>query len=103
MDVLESYAYLQGLPVQRLGVHRADEGNADREYRWFRSGRHLVVFRPIEPGEDDTGQLGALLDEHADAEVLHVNEYLDERHLGDRDVNVRVVSAADFDQGAAWS
>ena len=98
VDVLETYAYFQGLPVRQVGTH-----TGDREIRWFQSGRHLVAFRDIEPGDDDTADLIALLDSREGAEVLHVNEYVDERQFAERSVSLRVVTASDFDKGASWS
>ena len=98
VDVLETYAYFQGLPVRQVGTHAGD-----REIRWFQSGRHLVAFRDIKPGDDDTADLIALLDSREGAEVLHVNEYVDERQFAERSVSLRVVTASDFDKGASWS
>ena len=98
VDVLETYAYFQGLPVRQVGTH-----TGGREIRWFQSGRHLVAFRDIEPGDDDTADLLALLDSREGAEVLHVNEYVDERQFAERSVSLRVVTASDFDKGASWS
>lgn len=100
VDVLETYAYFQGLPVRQVGVYVGGEG---RKIRWFQSGRHLVVFRDIDPGDDDSADLLALLDSRDGAEVLHVNEYVDERQFAERSVSVRVVTADDFDRGASWS
>ena len=99
VDVLETYAYLQGFAVERLGTHETD----GREIRWFRSGRHLVAFRDVTPGQDDAGDLLALVASHEGVEVLHVNEYVDERRFDQSAVSLRTVTASDFDRGASWS
>ena len=71
--------------------------------RWFRSGRHLVAFRNIDPAQDDAADLHALIDNQDGVEVLHVNEYVDERQFAESAVSIRLVTANDFDRGASWS
>ena len=100
VDVLETYAYLQGFSIHRLGAHATSAGG---EIRWFRSGRHLVAFRDVRPGEDDADDLLALIDSQEGVEVLHVNAYADERRFAERAVALRLVTASDFDRGTAWS
>lgn len=100
LDLLETYAYFQGLSVRQMG-------DADGGIRWIQSGRHLVAFRDIADGQDDSAALFALLDARDAAghavEVLHVNAYVDERKFTERAVTLRVVTTDDFDRGASWS
>jgi hypothetical protein len=98
-DLLETYLYLRGLRAGRRRVFSP----GDRAYRAVQSGRHLVVFRDIAPDEDDTAALREILGAFEGVGVLHVNHAVEVQGLADTGVHVRVVRAADFDAGAAWS
>jgi len=74
-----------------------------RVYRTLLSNRHLVVFRSIEAGTDDTDILRDLLEANDGVEVLHVNRDLQRGKLEGPRLNIRVVTADDFNSGTAWS
>jgi adenine-specific DNA-methyltransferase len=99
LDLLETYAYLKGLPVQQKRRYEIE----GRVYRTVRSGRNLVVFRSVSDGEDDTDALRTILDENEGVEVLHVNYDLQQGRLEGPRLNVRVVTADDFDAGTTWN
>jgi len=99
LDLLETYAYLKGLPVRQRRRYDRD----GRVYRTLRSNRHLVVFRPLQAGTDDTGILSDILEANEGVEALHVNHDVQRGELEQPRLNVRVVTADDFDAGTAWT
>ncbi|WP_259210960.1 DNA methyltransferase [Salinibacter ruber] len=99
LDLLETYAYLKGLPVRQ----RRRYDRESRVYRTLRSDRHLVVFRPIQAETDDTDVLRDLLEENEGVEVLHVNHDVQHGELEQPRLNLRVVTAEDFDAGTSWT
>jgi len=98
LDLLETYAYLKGLPIRQ----RRRYDREGRVYRTLRSDRHLVVFRPIQAGTDDTDVLRDLLAANEGVEVLHVNHDVQRGKLEQPRLNLRVVTANDFDAGTSW-
>jgi adenine-specific DNA-methyltransferase len=99
LDLLETYAYLKGLPVRQ----RRRYDREGRVYRTLRSDRHLIVFRPIQTGTDDTDVLRDLLEANEGVEVLHVNHDVQRGELEQPRLNLRVVTAEDFDAGTSWT
>lgn len=99
LDLLETYAYLKGLPVRQ----RRRYDREGRVYRTLRSDRHLVVFRPLQAGTDDTDVLRDLLEANEGVEVLHVNHDVQRGELEQPRLNLRVVTAEDFDAGTSWT
>lgn len=99
LDLMETYAYLKGLPVQQKRRYEIE----GRTYRTIRSGRNLVAFRPISEGVDDTDAIKTILDQNEDVEVLHVNYDVQQGQLERPRLNVRVVTADDFDAGTSWN
>jgi adenine-specific DNA-methyltransferase len=99
LDLLETYAYLKGLPVRQ----RRRYDREGRVYRTLRSDPHLVVFRPIQSGTDDTDALRDLLEENEGVEVLHVNHDVQRGELKEPRLSLRVVTAEDFDAGTSWT
>ena len=101
VDVLETYCYLKGLPIQRR--LRFDFG--DHIYRVIQSGKRLVVFRNVTQ-EDDTPQLLEILaDERlADVTQLDVNYDVDQNELlaGSDLRQIHLITTSDFDTGAVW-
>lgn len=102
VDVLETYCYLKGLPIQR----RLRFDLADRVYRVVLSGRHAVVFRPVTDETDDTVQLleilgderlsgVTLLDVNNDANQIALYEGSDLREI-------HLITTEDFDSGSVW-
>jgi hypothetical protein len=98
LDLLETYAYLKGLQIQQ----RQRYDREDRIYRTLLSNRHLVIFRPIEPSSDDTDILRTILDDYDGIEMLHVNADIQRGELEQPQLNIRVVTADDFDAGTSW-
>ena len=102
VDVLETYCYLRGLPIQRR--LRFDFG--EQVYRVVRSGQRAVIFRNVPEGVDDTPQLLEILadpalegvtqlDVNADA---HQNALLEGTSLR----SVHLITTSDFDTGSVW-
>ena len=102
VDVLETYCYLKGLPVQRR--LRFDFG--ERVYRVVRSGSRAVVFRNVTEDMDDTPQLLEILGDERLAGVTHldVNYDANQRELleGDSLRHVHLITISDFDSGSVW-
>ena len=102
VDVLETYCYLKGLPIQRR--LRFDLG--DQVYRVIQSGKRLVVFRNITEGIDDTPQLLEILaDERLEGVTqLDVNCDANQNELlaGSELRQIHIVTTSDFDTGAVW-
>ena len=102
VDVLETYCYLKGLPVQRRLRFDFDE----QVYRVIRSGKRLVVFRNVSEGVDDTAQLLEILkDERLEGVTqLDINHDADQNALlSDSDLRqVHLIKTSDFDSGAVW-
>ena len=101
VDVLETYCYLKGLPIQqRL---RFDFG--DQIYRVILSGKRAVVFRNVTE-EDDTPQLLEILaDERLEGVTqLDVNYDANQSALleGSDLQQIHVVTTSDFDTGTVW-
>ena len=98
VDVLETYCYLKGLPIQRR--LRFDFG--DQVYRVIQSGKRLVVFRNITE-EDDTPQLLEILADERLAGVtqLDVNYEVDQNELlaGSDLRQIHLITTSDFDTG----
>jgi adenine-specific DNA-methyltransferase len=99
LDLLATYCYLRGYRVKQQ--RRFDRNG--RVYRAVQSGRHLVVFRRIDAGEDDAEHLLAVKDAFDGVEVLEVNHDADRRRLDEAGLTVRVVTADAFDAGTTWS
>ncbi len=102
VDVLETYCYLKGLPIQRR--LRFDFG--ERVYRVVRSGSRAVVFRNVTEDMDDTAQLLEILADERLAGVTHldVNSDANQNELleGDSLRHVHLITTSDFDSGAVW-
>ncbi len=102
VDVLETYCYLKGLPIQRR--LRFDFG--ERVYRVVRSGARAVVFRNVKEDMDDTAQLLEILGDERLAGVtqLDVNYDANQSGLlkGDRLRHVHLITTSDFDSGSVW-
>ncbi|RKU16319.1 hypothetical protein C6503_12900 [Candidatus Poribacteria bacterium] len=102
VDVLETYCYLKGLPIQR----RLRFDFADQVYRVIQSGKRLVVFRNVIEDMGDTLRLLEILaDERlADATQLDVNYDANQNALreGSDLRQIHVVTTSDFDTGAVW-
>ena len=101
VDMLETYCYLKGLPIQRW--LRFDFG--DQIFRVVQSGKRLVVFRNL-TDEDDTPQLLEILADERLEDVTQLdvnydanqNALLEGSDLGE----IHVISTSDFDTGAVW-
>ena len=102
VDVLETYCYLKGLPIQRR--LRFDLNN--RVYRIVRSGTRLVVFRNVPEGMDDTPQLLEILADERLAGVTQLDVNYDANQntlLENSEVRqLHVVTTEDFDSGRVW-
>lgn len=102
VDVLETYCYLKGLPVQRR--LRFDFG--EQVYRVVRSGSRAVVFRNVTDGMDDTSQLLEILGDERLAGVTHldVNYDANESELLESDGlrQIHLITTSDFDSGSVW-
>ena len=102
VDVLETYCYLKGLPIQRR--FRFDLNN--RVYRVVQSGTRLVVFRNILEDIDDTLQLLEILaDERLEGVTqLDVNCDANQQALRENSElrQIHLISTSDFDTGTAW-
>ena len=101
VDVLETYCYLKGLPIQRR--LRFDFG--DQVYRVIQSGKRLVVFRNVTEADDTPQLLEILADERlAGVTQLDVNYDADQNELraGSDLRQIHVVATSDFDTGAVW-
>jgi len=102
VDVLETYCYLKGLPMQRR--LRFDFG--DQVYRVVRSGARAVIFRKIIENADDTPVLLEILSDArlSGATQLDVNYDADQRALLDNSSlkQVYVITTSDFDTSSVW-
>ena len=101
VDVLETYCYLKGLPIQRR--LRFDFG--DQVYRAIQSGKRLVVLRNITE-EGDTPQLLEILADERLAGVtqLDVNCDANQQALLENSElrQIHLISISDFDTSAVW-
>ena len=102
VDVLETYCYLKGLPIERR--LRFDFG--EQLYRVVRSGSRVVVFRNILEDMDDTSHLLEILADERLAGVTHldVNHDADKNELlADSDLReIHFITTSDFDSGPVW-
>lgn len=103
LDLLESWAYLQGYWQRSRRVHV--EG--DKRYLCLETVCGcLVLLRDIAEGEDDSAALNAIAARYRDAEGalrvqrMEVNHWADLRRLK---LPCKLIMAHDFDQGAAWN
>ena len=103
VDVLETYCYLKGLPIQRR--LRFDCG--EQVYRVVRSGTRSVVFRNTTEDVDDTPQLlDILADERLEGVTqLDVNYDANQQALldGSELRQVKFITTLDFDTGTVWN
>ena len=101
VDVLETYCYLKGLPVQRR--LRFDFG--DQVYRVIQSGKRAVVFRNVTE-EDDTPQLLEILADERLENVTQLDVNYDTNQEALREGSdlrqIHIVTTSDFDTGAVW-
>ena len=101
VDVLETYCYLKGLPIQR----RLRFDLNDQVYRVVRSGTRAVVFRNVTE-EDDTPQLLEILADERLAGItqLDANDNVNQSALleGSDVRQIHVVTTSDFDTGMVW-
>ena len=102
VDVLETYCYLKGLPIQRR--LRFDFG--EQAYRVVRSGTRAVVFRNVTEDMDDTPQLLEILGDERVAGVTHLDVNYDANQSelleGHGLRHVHLITISDFDSGAVW-
>ena len=102
VDVLETYCYLKGLPIQR----RLRFDLNDRIYRVILSVKRAVVFRNIPEDIDDTPQLLEILADERLAGVtqLDVNYDANQSALfeGSDLRQIHIITTADFDTGSMW-
>ena len=102
VDVLETYCYLKGLPIQRR-LRFDFEG---RVYKVVRSVKRVVVFRNVLEGVDDTPQLLEILGDSRLAGVTQLDVNYDANqsalleHPALRQVNF--ITTSDFDTDAVW-
>jgi adenine-specific DNA-methyltransferase len=111
IDLLESWAYLQGYWQRSRRVFN----EAGRRYECLETEcGTLVVLRDIEEPEDDSAALKAIVDRYVDADEdgntslrvrrLEVNHWVNlvslEKAL--KGLPCTVISAQDFDRGAEW-
>jgi adenine-specific DNA-methyltransferase len=102
LDLMETWCYLQGYWVRSRRVYR----QFDRPYLALETTHGtLVVFRDIDPAEDDTANLKSILANYADDGVsriqrLEVNFDADLRRL---EIDTRLITGDDFMRGTAWS
>ena len=101
VDILETYCYLKGLPIQRR--LRFDFG--DQVYRVIQSGKRLVVFRNIIEKDDTPQLLEILADERlAGITQLDVNCDANQQALFENSElrQIHLISTSDFDTGTVW-
>lgn len=102
VDVLETYCYLKGLPIER----RLRFDFEDQVYRVVRSGKRVVVFRNVTEGIDDTEQLLEILRDERLAGVtqLDVNNDANQNPLleGSDLREINLITTSDFDSGSVW-
>lgn len=102
VDVLETYCYLKGLPIQR----RLRFDFEELVYKVVRSGKRLVVCRNVTEGVDDTPQLLEILgdDRLAGVTQLDVNYDANQQALLDGSdlQQVNFITTSDFDTGTVW-
>lgn len=101
VDVLETYCYLKGLPIQRR--LRFDFG--DHVYRVILSSKRAVVFRNLTE-EDDTPQLLEILADERLAGVTQLDVNCDANQQALREGSelrdIHVITTSDFDTSAVW-
>lgn len=102
IDLMETWCYLQGCWVRSRRVYR----EFDRPYLALETTHGtLVVLRDIDPAEDDTANLNAILaryeDEQGGSRIqrLEVNFDADLRRLA---IETRLIQAGDFLRGIQW-
>ena len=128
VDIVESYCYLKGLPIERrlrfdfaVGETSGPDApvgetsrsrcplampDSARTYRVIKSGQRLVIFRNVTDEIDDTAQLLEIL---ADPRLAGVRQ-LDVNFDADQDAllqhpdlrEVYLITTADFDTGTVW-
>lgn len=103
IDLMETWCYLQGHWIKSRRVYR----EFDRLYLAVETTHStLVVFRDIDPGEDDTANLQAILANYADdqgvsrIQRLELNLDADLRRL---ELDTYLIQAADFLRGTQWN
>ncbi len=102
VDVLETYCYLKGLPIERRLRFDLD----GRIYRVVRSGKRAVVFRNVTEDMDDTPQLLEILEDERLAGVtqLDVNHDVNQiaLHEGSDLREIHLITTSDFESGSVW-
>lgn len=111
VDIVESYCYLKGLPIERrlrfdLAVGETSGPDSARTYSVVKSGQRLVVFRNVTDETDDTAQLLEIL---ANPRLAGVRQ-LDVNYDADQDAlrqhpdlrEVYLITTVDFDTGTVW-
>lgn len=103
IDLMETWCYLQGYWTRSRRMYR----QFDRLYLALETTHGvLVVLRDIDPAEDDTASLKAILAHYVDddgvsrIDRLEVNFDADLRRL---DIDTSLISAEDLLRGAQWS
>lgn len=102
IDLMETWCYLQGYWVRSRRIYR----EFDRPYLAVETTHGtLVVFRDIDPAEDDTANLNAILARYVDEQGvsriqrLELNFDADLRRLA---LDTRLIQAGDFLRGVQW-
>lgn len=102
VDVLETYCYLRGLPIERRLRFDLD----GRIYRVVRSGKRAVVFRNVTEDMDDTEQLLEILGDERLAGVTQLDVNHDANqialHEGSDLREIHLITTSDFDSGSVW-
>lgn len=102
VDVLETYCYLKGLPIQRRLRFDFD----GRIYRVVRSRKRAVVLRNVTEDMDDTAQLIEILgDERLEGVTqLDINHDAKKNDLkvSSELKKIHIITTSDFDSGSVW-
>ncbi|KEZ75720.1 site-specific DNA-methyltransferase [Salinisphaera hydrothermalis] len=106
IDLMETWCYLEGHRAKSRRVYGTDEG-FDRRYLAVETIHGtLVIFRDIDPAEDDAANLTAIIGRYVDddgrptVQRLEINFDGDLRRL---DIETRLIAHTDFMRGTTWS
>lgn len=106
IDLMETWCYLEGHRVKSRRVYGTDDG-FDRRYLAVETIHGtLVIFRDIDPAEDDAANLTAIIGRYVDdggrptVQRLEINFDGDLRRL---DIETRLIAHTDFMRGTTWS
>ncbi len=96
IDFIETYCYLKGYSIEKIDYIEIEA----KLYAVIKTGSKLLIFREVELGEDDSENIKTIVSGYENIDQLEVNFDIDLRRIN---IDAKVISNSDLDEGLLWS